>query len=249
VISRLGTKGQDMKKIIIASLLITISLLHVSEAESNLRLELESSVRTVRLGQSTKLKLKIIGSGVYEITEGTEGINADNMKAGAFVYEFKFKPQKKGSFTFGPYAISVNGNKLNSNQTTINVLPQWDGTYGTFFRVDTNSIVLGEDIELVVETWAKKYDHKSISLDRSESYITTSGAASSASIRSGKEGAVTYMKRSWFISPKNSGEFKITREIFRRFPEDIAAPNITIKVKDTGQQNPGSSSKRLNTTF
>ena len=183
-----------MKKTIITLLMLTIALLHADASESDLRLELESSIRTVRLGQSTKLKLKIIGSGVYEITEGTEGIEADNMKAGAFVYELEFKPQRNGSFKFGPYSLSVNGQKLTSNQIEINVLPQWDGNYGTFFRVDRDSIVLGEDVELVVETWSKAYDRKSIFLDRSESFVTTSGGSSTSSFRSGKEGSVTYMK-------------------------------------------------------
>jgi hypothetical protein len=225
-----------MKKAIIVALMMTIALLHVSAAESNLRLELESSVRSLRLGQSTKLKLKIIGSGVYEITETTEGINADNIKAGAFVYEFEFKPQKKGSFTFGPYSFSVNGRRLDSNQISINVLSQWDGAYGTFFRVDTNSIVLGEDVELVVETWAKKYDHKSIRLDRKDSFSAATGGSSSYQSRSGTEGGVTYMKRSWLLSPKKSGEFKISKELFRELPDDIKPPEFSIKVEEPAQQ-------------
>ena len=224
-----------MKRLLMALLAILI-ISHAWAAESSMRLELESSVRTLRLGQSTKLKLKLIGSGVYEITEQTEGINADNMKAGSFVYEFEFNPQRKGGFTFGPYSLTVNGQKLMSNQIEINVLPQWDGTYGTFFRIDKGSIVLGEDIELVVETWAKEYDRKSIFLDRKESFSSTTGGSSRYSSRSGKDGEVTYIKRSWFISPKKTGEFEISKELFREFPDDIELPEFTIQVKEPAQQ-------------
>lgn len=227
-----------MKKITIAVLTLTIALLHVCAAESSLRLELESSVRSLRLGQSAKLKLIIVGSGVYEITEQTEGIEADNMRAGSFVYEFEFKPQRQGLFTFGPYALAMNGQELNSNRITINVLPQWDGTYGTFFRIDAESIVLGNDIELVMETWAKTYEHKSIFLDRQHSFVSTMGASSSSMSRSGNEGAVTYMKRSWFITPKEPGIFKISKEIFREFPDDIKEPEFTINVEEPAQQQP-----------
>lgn len=100
-----------MKKPIIVFLVIVTLMSKASVAELNLRLELESSVRSLRLGQSTKFKLKVVGSGVYEITEKTEGIEADNMRTGAFVYEFEFKPQRLGAFSFGPYALSMNGQK------------------------------------------------------------------------------------------------------------------------------------------
>jgi len=223
----------------ITAFLVMVTLMSkASAAESNLRLELESSVRSLRLGQSTKLKIKVIGSGVYEITEKTEGIEADNMRAGAFVYEFEFKPQRLGTFSFGPYALSMNGQKMNSNRVTINVLPQWDGTYGTFFRVDTNSIVLGENIELVAETWSKIYDRNFISLDRKETFVTQQGRSNISSRHSGNGGTVVYNCNSWFITPKQAGEFKISRDIFRRLPEDIKPPDFIIMVKKPAQQSP-----------
>jgi hypothetical protein len=230
-----------MKKTLAVFLMITIALLHVSAAESGLRLELDSSVRSIRLGQSTKLKLKIIGSGIYEITEGTEGINANNMKAGAFVYEFVFKPQRKGMFTFGPYSVSVNGQNLKSNKILINVVSQWEGTYGTFFRVDTNSIVLGEDIELVAETWEKKYSHKSMFLDRKESFMMRLGnsSTSTSSFSSNADGMVVYKCRSWYITPKKAGKFTISKDIFKEFPEDINPPEFTIMVAEPARQKAG----------
>jgi hypothetical protein len=155
----------QMKCIMVASMAWVMAVACVGADEDAFRLELETPVRTLRLGQKAQLKLTIIGSGVYSITEGTEGINADNMKAGSFVYQFEFKPQRTGQFAFGPYTLAVNGQKLTSNRVSVEVLPQWDGKLGTYFRVNTNAIALGEDVELTAESWANKNDHQAIYLD------------------------------------------------------------------------------------
>jgi hypothetical protein len=107
---------------------------------SDPKLELESGLRTLRLGQETTLKMRIAGAPISRLTEASEGVVPENSRVGAFVYEFRFKPQREGKFTFGPYQLSFNGRNLTSNSLSIYVLPPWDGTYGTFFRVDSNNI-------------------------------------------------------------------------------------------------------------
>ena len=199
--------------------------------ESSLRLELKSQVRTLRLGQSQRLKLQISGSEVSEITEASEGLDFDSLRPGAFVYNLNFNPQRKGSFTFGPYSIEVNGQKLESNQVKINVLPQWDGICGTFFRIDTNSIVLGDSVELTMETWTKDAKYISILPKRNESFSVKLGSGGGSTSTSGYDN-VRYSNRSYFITPKKTGEFKITKELFREFPEDINAPDLTVMVKE-----------------
>jgi hypothetical protein len=57
-----------------------------------------------------------------------------------------------------------------------------------------------------------------------------SGSASFAN-ESGINGAC-YSKTSWFITPKKAGAFRVTKEFFRDFPEDIAAPDLTVLVKE-----------------
>ena len=216
----------------ILATLIALTCAHADE--SSLRLELESPVKTLRLGQSKKLKLKISGSDVHQITESSEGIDINHMRAGTFVYEFNFKPQRKGIFTFGPYSVEFNGQKLTSNQIKIDVLPQWEGTYGTCFRVDTNSIELGESIEFVMETWSKdRGGYISISLNRDESFSSSMGGGMSSSSFSSDDGTVSYRTRSWSVTPKTAGEFRITKELFKEFPDNIQAPDITVQVKET----------------
>ena len=51
--------------------------------DSDLKLELESNVRTLRLGQKTTLRLRIVGAGVRRLTEHSEGIDSSNSKIGS----------------------------------------------------------------------------------------------------------------------------------------------------------------------
>ena len=237
-----------MKRTLIA-LVLTLSVLSTPAwaGDSDLRLELESGMRTLRLGQETTLKMRIAGVGISHLTEESEGVVPENPKAGAFVYEFKFKPQREGKFTFGPYQLSFNGQKLTSNPVSIYVLPAWDGTYGTFFRVDSNSIALGEAIELVMETWSEKYEHVSCSLkgnDGAFALAPTAGVGFSA-ISSTSNGGVSqfYSRSAWRITPKKPGEFRITKDLFLNFPESVNPPDITILVKEIAQPADSSGKK------
>jgi len=231
-----------MKRTIVCLMMI-IGLFDAGAEEANLRLELESPVRTLRVNEITKPKLKIIGSDVREITEKTEGISAYNPELGAFVYKFTFHPQKEGEYTLGPYSITVNGRKLTSNQILITVLPQWNGKFGTFFRVDKDSIVLGEDIELHVETWVKEGQEPipSFTLSREESFSWTPGDSGVHGGRLGDWGepgfreTFHYTRRSWFITPKKAGAFRISKELFKGFPENITPPDIKVMVKNPAQ--------------
>lgn len=220
-----------MRRLFLTLLAITITLACAQAEESNLCLELESPTTSLRLGESQKLKLKVSGSDIYDIIKMSEGIDTSNIRTAAFVYEFEFKPQREGSFTFGPYTIEMNGKKLTSNKVGINVCPPWDGSFGTFFRVNKDSISLGESVELIMETWSKNHARISVILDRNESFSSTMGPMnSSAKMSNGS--MTTYLTRSWVITPKESGEFKIAKELFREFSEGIQPPNFTIKVEE-----------------
>ncbi len=199
--------------------------------DSDLRLELESNVRTLRLGQETTLRLRIVGPGVRRLTEKSEGVSPKDPAASAFVHELGFKPPREGSFTFGPYQLSFNSQELTSNPVSIFVLPAWDGRYGTFFRIDSNSITLGESIELVMETWSKTYESKHCLLKRDEAFTFTQGAAVMSGTASDK-GTWVYARSVWFVTPKKAGEFRITGDLFLSFPEGVEPPDLTVIVKE-----------------
>lgn len=198
--------------------------------DSDLRLELESSVRTVRLGQETTLRLRIIGPGIGRITEKSEGISPKNPAVGAFTQELAFKPPREGNFTFGPYRLSFNGRELTSNRVSIFVLPAWDGTYGTFFRTDSNSITRGESIEFVMETWSKRYEPKLCVLKRDAAFTATQGESIMSSMASDNSTWV-YTRTVWFVTPKEAGDFRLTRDAFLSLPEAVEPPDITVTVK------------------
>jgi hypothetical protein len=202
---------------------------------SDLRLELESDARTLRVGQDATLKMRIAGAGVGRLVEGSEGVVPDVSNGAAFVYEFKVKPRREGPFVFGPYQISFNGQALTSNTVSIQVLPPWNGVYGTFFRVDSNSITLGQSVELVMETWSEKLDPNSYGLRGSEeTFLTGPGSYLSSMTVNGSISACWRQSR-WLITPKKAGEFRITKDLFRNFPANVTPPDIAITVRESPQ--------------
>lgn len=225
-----------MKKAMATLLMATLALFHARAADPDLRLEMTSQVHTLRLGEETRLWLKIVGSGVSKITENAEGIESQ-MKPGEFVHELTFRPQREGKFTFGPYSLMVDGKQLTSMPVEITVLPQWDETYGTFFSVDRDSIALGEEIELVVETWSKEYEHRDFSLKRTESF-TLGAELSGDGLFALDDDYVHHSRRSWRITPRRGGDFQITKELFKDFPAGIPPPNLTVKVEEKKDKAP-----------
>ncbi|MBM4029023.1 MAG: hypothetical protein FJ280_27045 [Planctomycetes bacterium] len=219
--------GTWLRRVLV--LLVPVTLTWAGD--SDLKLELESNVRTLRLGQESTLKLRIAGPGIGRLTEPSEDLGPKDPAAGAFVYELKFKPQREGDFTFGPYQLSFNGRLLTLNLVSIFVLPAWDGTYGTFFRVDRDSITLGESIELVIEKWSTAYEPKRYLFTRDETFTFTTGEFLSHRTSSDK-GTLVHMRSSWLITPKQAGVFRITRDLFQSFPEGVVPPDITVTVRE-----------------
>lgn len=212
--------------------IITVSYLSsaVLADDVPMKLELESSIRTLRLSQQTEVWLKIVSPSVHAIVAGTEGVSPSGMKPSAFVYTFDFKPTHEGEYTLGPYSLTFNGQTLTSNITKIHVLPQWDGHYGARFHVDKTTMALGEDVELLFEFWEKSPDYKSLSLKRSEAFIGTERGMKSNMTQNGGQ-MVVYMTRSWLITPKNRGPFHINKDIFSDFPTGIEPPDLVVEVK------------------
>jgi hypothetical protein len=185
-----------MKKRMLTILMTTIifSCLNAEDEGLGLQLKLESRDKTVRLGQTSTLTLRISGDEISDITKGTEGLDVNLVPRSSFANDFRFRPQREGLFTFGPYEISVNGQKLTSNKVEIFVLPQWHGKFGTFFRVNEKSIVLGEEVELVIETWAKDHQSPLIVMDIGDSFSRRSGTSSSHSVSIGDKRIHCYSK-------------------------------------------------------
>jgi hypothetical protein len=203
--------------------------------DSALKLELESGVRTLRVGQRSSLRLTIAGTEIGRITAGTEGVDDANARVGSFVYSLTFVPPREGQFTFGPYQLSFNGRPLVSNAVSVFVLPPWDGTFGTFFRTDSTSITLGEKIELSMETWSTTGGYPQCQIRREEAFTYTPGDSFSSVDKGGTDKAVYYSRRLWWITPKQPGKFKITKDLFETFPEGIEAPDLTVTVKEPAQ--------------
>ena len=222
-----------MKSIILSLFIATFVLASSGDGDSSqLRLELTSPDGELRLGQSTSLELKIIGGAIHDIIRDSEGIDPQITGLGAFVYRFRIEPQREGSFDFGPYSLSVNGRHLVSNEVSIRVLPPWDGVTGTFFRVDKDVIVQGEDFRLTAETWSEDYKRLSLGLVRDDSFSGKSGRSSFQRV-SGQAGTVTYEKRTWLITPKNPGEFPVSEDLFKEFPEDLKPPDFIVTVEES----------------
>lgn len=222
-----------MKQVIMFFLLVVFCTVSYPEKneEDGLCLELKSNMRSLRLGQSVTVELKIIGQAIAEIIKNTNVIEPIYQKKPEFLHQFSIQPQKEGDCILGPYSLSFNGTNLESNSLTLKVLPEWDGGLGTIFRVDCNEIYLGESFELVMETWSKESTEFNISaiynpeLASIESGITRN----KISIKNSEESH--YFSKSWIITPKSRGDFFITKEFFREFPDDVEPPQLKIQVK------------------
>lgn len=51
-----------------------------------------------------------------------------------------------------------------------------------------------------------------------------------------------YSRSRWLITPKKPGEFRITKDLFTNFPENVDPPDIVVTVKETAP--PADSSDR-----
>ena len=213
-----------------ASCLLLAGLLARAEDEK-LVLTLESKAKSIRLGESTELELKLTGTEISKVTRGmvkqTDALN----KASEFVHNSTFRPDKEGAHTFGPFSMSINGAKVSSNTITVHVLPKWNGEFGTFFRVHAEEIKLGEEIELVVETWSDGKATPSLSLKWDKAYSQRIG---STTFRTNSDnGKMTRMaSKRYFITPKKAGTFTINKDIFSKVPDGITVPEINVAVTE-----------------
>jgi hypothetical protein len=178
-----------------------------------------------------KPKLKILGPAVHRIVAQTEGVRRDGTGQAAFEYAFECVPDREGTLALGPFTLSMNGQELTSGVAFLEVLPPWDGTFGTFFHVDRDSICAGESFELVVETWASRPAHQSMRLTRSESFVCRMGP-SRACGETGGRARLHYSRRSWLITPKTPGPFRVWEALFAEFPEDVPPPDLVVTVTE-----------------
>jgi hypothetical protein len=224
----------------LAVVAITLFASHLSPAspteEARIKLELTSQFRTLRIGQQMAITLKIAGPDVHALVEGTEGLTSPPPWPSAFTYNFDFKPTREGVFNLGPYALTFNGQALTSNAIKVTVLPKWDGPYGTFFRMDKTTMVLGEDVELVAETWQQQDASKTFLRPKpSDSFSLSVGQnTSSISLSDGKTSSY-YARVTWFLTPKAAGILKITRDSFVDFPAGVEPPNLSVEVTQPEQ--------------
>ena len=127
--------------------------------------------------------------------------------------------------------MSINGTKVTSNTVTIHVLPEWNGEFGTFFRVHAKEIKLGDEIELVVETWSDGQSSPSLSLKWDKAYSQRIG--STAFRTNSDNGKMTRMaSKRYFITPKEAGTFTISKDLFREVPDGITVPEINVTVSE-----------------
>ena len=222
-----------MKRVITLFLLVVLcTAFYVDKSEEDgLSLELTSNMRSPRVGQRVTIELKIVGQAIANIIKDMNDIEPIYQKEPEFVHQFSFQPQKEGDLILGPYSLSFNTVNLESNPLIIKVLPEWDGGLSTIFRVDCNEIYLGESFELVMETWSGEHTNINISvLPNPELALIEFGVSGSqTSIKDGEKSY--YIHRRWIITPKSRGEFLITKDFFRDFPEDIEQPLLKVQVK------------------
>jgi len=227
-----------MKKTL--TMICGVSLLTVSLAfaDTGLTFSVESSVKTVRVGDQIDLTLKISGSAITNLAVAPSGVEFWNPGTGAFDYNCHFTARKEGSYTFGPYTLAFNGQSLTSGTVAVQVLPKWNGEYGTLFRVDRDKIILGEKVELAQETWSPRrmeYSAAHASLKRLGGDFESSGGPSLSSFSMSKGVTNCYERQTWMLKPKKAGVFKINKELFESLPEGVTPPDLAVTVEPGGR--------------
>lgn len=217
---------------VILVMLCTNLFAEENEKGKSLGLVLTSDSRSLRIGQSTTVKLKITGRDIARIINDVNNVTPLYNNEPEFVYQFLFKSSVEGDCKMGPYSLSFNGINLVSNSLIIKVLPEWKGDYGTFFRTDCNEIMLGESFELVMETWSNEMSKANISMQSKTELASIVSGMSTTQISNKNKEENHYSKKSWAITPKSAGDFMITKELFREFPDEINPPLLKVHVKE-----------------
>ena len=213
-----------------------LALLNLGAAcgTTGLTLNVESGVKTVRVGDRVTVTLSITGAAVTNIVGATQGARLEDMGNGGFRYDCQFVAQEEGDCVFGPYTVSFNGQSLTSQPLTVHVLGKWSGTTGALFRIDRNRIALGEEVELVQETWSQKrleYSASHARVKRAPDAYEWHMGPSSMSV-STSQGSTNFSDRqTWLFKPKNRGVFRITKDVFEVLPEGVPPPDLTVTVE------------------
>jgi hypothetical protein len=225
-----------MKTILTAICATALLSASVSLAGTGVTFSVESRVKTVRVGDHISLTLKVEGSDITNIVaRATDGAEFLNPGTGAFQYNCDFTAKKEGKCVFGPYVVSFNGQTLSSRPLTVRVLPKWTGEYGTFFRIDQTNITLGEEVELVQETWGQRREEYSATharMKRPNADFDNSYGPSQNSFSVSKGATNCYNRQTWLLKPKRAGVFKITKELFEELPDGVAPPDFAVTVEE-----------------
>ncbi len=235
------------------ALVVALSPSCASRRQDDIRLEITSNARTLRIMDSTNVQMRIVGPAVRKMIRDCKEIvsidsfdeSGDFFKEPDFLFEFSFEPEKLGANTIGPYTLSFNGHELTSNEISIQVLPRWEGKLGTFFRVDRDTITLGEDVEFVMETWSReRYDYNYTPKYEGGFHCYFESSSHREALED-SDGSIHYARELWHIIPENAGQFRITKDTFARFPDNVDPPNLTVMVKQPAQPGaPADANKR-----
>jgi len=210
--------------------------------DTNLVLTLEAHQRTVRVGETINLVVKLTGNDLTNIFQSAKEFPAlDRYGNSGFRLDCSYTATNEGELVFGPYAFSFNGQKLTSNTQTVQVLPKVaKGELGTTFRVNRESISLGDDVELVMESRNQckpplpSPPRAELKLRSNDFGITDSSCGRTLDFSAG---VVSFCdQQSWRLRPKKPGVFEIDGDIFAELPTGVTPPHFAIKVHESAQR-------------
>jgi len=226
-------------------ILICVNLLLTASAvlgNTGLVFSVDTDIRTIRLDDQVTLTFQLTGDAITNIVSNTENAQLNSWDGEGLHSRYTFVPQKEGECRFGPYTISFNGETFSSKPLIVQVLPKWSGKYGTFFRIDHNTLALGDRIEFVQETWSPKRMENAnpqikMKSANNDYEISIGRSSTSFSLSIDKTGRQTnyYYRNTWFVQPKRSGVFKITADLFKSLPDGVKPPDLTVTVKERAQ--------------
>ena len=239
-------RSHDMRSTLTVMSVAGLLILPLAFGDTGIVFTVDTDTKTVRLGESLRLTLKLTGDAASKIVSSTEGATLNFSDGDGFHSNYTFSPKQEGDCTFGPYTLDFNGHRYTSKPLVVRVLPKWNGEFGSFFRVDRNKIELGEEIELVQEMWTQKGFGPQTSRVRTRK-ATNDYECSSPSSQSRCSFSIkvqdghpttnsTYsVRQAWRIKPMKTGIFKITKDLFEAWPDDVTPPDFAVTVEQTSR--------------
>lgn len=205
--------------------------------EPQLRLQPLEHTESTRVGDSVRLVLTLTNLNLNNDSQLRSFPLETYENKPAFRTFIPLTLEKAGTFTVGPFALTVDGQTYTSNTQIIQVMDAWNGENEVHVTTDKTELMLGEKFRYTVRAWVKPDAVFKLHLDPDHPVNNSLIAAGSSSGNTYHKNR-RYFARTFIFRPETSGTFILSSGIFKDWPEEIKLQPVTILVSETEEETP-----------